>query len=164
MILLEIERKFLIRRNNALFQACDEKIDIVQTYLVKREDGLQRRVRKIVVNGAESFTYTEKNFISATTREENERSIERDEYERLLIEADSEFEPVIKTRLIINYSGQHFEVDVYPFSDELATMELEIPDESTKINLPPFVDVIKEVTGDKNYSNSTLSKTKTMKI
>lgn len=158
MIPLEIERKFLIRQTPELFDNCSEKTDIVQTYLVKSDPSLQRRVRSMTSNGCTKYYYTEKRFLSASTREENEREITCEEYEKLLSEADPALVPIIKTRHILNYNSQRFEIDCYPFSDSLASMELELSDEKQVIYFPSFADIIKEVTGDKRYSNAALAK------
>ena len=90
-------------------------------------------------------------------REENEREISAEEFNSYMNEADKELVPIIKTRKILNYENQRFEIDIYPFSDTLATMELELKSESQTIALPPFVTVLKEVTGDKEYSNAVLA-------
>lgn len=158
MIPLEIERKFLIRQTAELFDKCSEKTDIVQTYLVKTDPSIQRRVRSMTAKGCAKYFYTEKRFLSASTREENEREISREEYEVLRSEADPDLVPIIKTRHILNYNSQRFEIDSYPFSDEFASMELELSDEKQEIYFPPFAEIIREVTGDKRYSNASLAK------
>ncbi|MBQ7990458.1 MAG: hypothetical protein IJ080_02400 [Oscillospiraceae bacterium] len=156
---LEIERKFLIHLTPQIRERAASYTDIVQTYLVKTDD-LQRRVRRSDTDGTVTYTYTLKRFLSPKVREEYERIIDRDEYERLLCEADAELAPVVKTRYIIEYMSQRFEADVYPFSDRYATIELELSSEDQPITLPDFIDVVKEVTGDHSYSNSVLAQTR----
>ena len=158
MIPLEIERKFLIRQTPELFAACSKKTDIEQIYLIKTDPAVQRRIRSMTTDGAVRYFYTEKRFISAVTREENEQEITREEYEKLRSEADMSLVPIIKTRHILEFSGQCFEIDSYPFSDELASMELELADEEQEIFFPPCAVIIKEVTGDKRYSNAALAR------
>lgn len=162
MIPLEIERKYLIRQNPVIFDRSELRKYIIQTYLISDED-IQRRVRKMTVSGTENYTkyfYTEKRFLSAVTREENEHEISAEEYERLLSEADPKLETIEKNRYIIIRDGQCFEIDVYPFSNTLATMEIELESEDAPVSLPPFVEVIREVTGEHDYSNRVLSLTK----
>lgn len=158
MIPLEIERKFLIKQTPALFEECTEKTDIEQIYLKKSDPDIQRRIRSMSKNGETKYYYTEKRFISASVREENEQEITAEEYEDLRSEADPELVPIIKTRHILIYRSQRFEIDSYPFSAEYASMELELSDEKQEIILPPYADVIGEVTGDKRYSNAALAK------
>ncbi len=156
MIPLEIERKFLIRLTPAVRENASSVISIKQTYLVSHDDR-QRRVRICDTDGNVVMTYTEKKFISPSVREENERIIDSAEYGKLILEADSTLAPVIKQRCIIEYHDQRFEADIYPFSDEYATIELELSDEHQQIDMPPFITVIKEVTGDHDYSNAVLA-------
>lgn len=157
MIPLEIERKFLINQTDSIDENCSDVIDIEQIYLIKSDPDIQRRVRSMTTNGHTQYFYTEKKFISSCTREENEREIDKTEYEQLLNQRDCELKPIIKTRKILYFDNQRFEIDCYPFSTALATLELEIPNEDYEIILPPFISVIKEVTGDKAYSNANLA-------
>ncbi|MBQ7782831.1 MAG: hypothetical protein IJ368_02580 [Oscillospiraceae bacterium] len=157
MIPLEIEKKFLIEQSPELDMHCDTSIDIVQIYLIRNDKNIQRRIRSMASEGLTKYYYTEKRFISAAVREENEREISAEEFNSYMNEADKELVPIIKTRKILNYENQRFEIDIYPFSDTLATMELELKSESQTIALPPFVTVLKEVTGDKEYSNAVLA-------
>ena len=156
---LEIERKFLVKKTEELLSACISCTHITQTYLRSGEDGLQRRVRRSETDGAVVCTYTEKRFIEPMVREENETVITEKRYEELLREADTELFPVEKSRYILVYKDQRFEIDVYPFSDTLCTMELELADVSQEIAFPSCAEIIKEVTGDTRYSNVTLSMT-----
>lgn len=154
---LEIERKFLIKFAASGTYPQTEEWDITQTYLKRPDPQVQRRVRRIVTGGRESFFYTEKRKLTGITREEKEREISSAEYEELLKEYDTDTRPIIKTRHIIEYKGQRFEMDEYPFSRSYATIELELESEQQEIMLPPFIRVIKEVTGDPAYFNGALA-------
>lgn len=90
-------------------------------------------------------------------REENEYEITADEYVRLLEQLDESCTPVEKTRYCFNYSDQLFELDVYPFSHDLAIMELELDFPEQKIYFPECVNVLKDVSDDKRYSNASLA-------
>lgn len=157
MIPLEIERKFLIKENSVIDEKCSDSISIEQVYLKRTDTDIQRRVRLTKNSSGEKYFYTEKRFIKPSVREENEREISREEYLHLKTEADASLAPVNKLRRILTYNGQRFEIDSYSFSDELATMELELSDENQPIDFPPFITVIKEVTGDNKYSNASLA-------
>ena len=154
---LETERKFLIKLPDDLTDIQSGEMNIIQIYLKRNDPDIQRRIRKITRGGGTEYVYTEKKKISDITREENEFSISSAEYETYYHERDTSLTPVEKTRHFIDYKNQHFELDEYPFSDKLATIELELEDESQQIELPPFIDVIKEVTGDPRYFNAALS-------
>lgn len=154
---LEIERKFLVGYPDVRLLDVKRSAAIRQTYLENGENGLQRRVRKITENGMVRYTYTEKVFRSPSVREENEREISADEYCELIRQAKRELVPVEKTRYCFDYKGQMFELDTYSFSDRFAIMELELESEDQKIILPENVRVIRDVTGDRAYSNAALA-------
>jgi CYTH domain-containing protein len=47
---------------------------------------------------------------------------------------------------------------VYPDWENEAILEIELTSEDQNINIPNWLSVIKEVTGDENYSNAKLAK------
>lgn len=153
----EIERKFLVKMPDVHDLDVKRVLDIVQTYLADGENDAQRRVRRISENGNVRYIYTEKLFITAVTRKEMEYDIDEHEYNRLIVQAREDCLPVEKTRYCFDYCGQLFELDVYPFSDELAVMELEMDSEQQEIIFPENVDVVMEVTGNPYYSNISLA-------
>lgn len=153
----EIERKFLVKMPDVHKLDVKRTLNIVQTYLNDGENNTQRRVRSISENGKVRYIYTEKLFITAVTRKEMEYSIDENEYCRLIGQARADYSPINKTRYCFDYRSQLFELDVYPFSDKLAVMELELDSEEQKIIFPENVDVIMEITGNPDYSNASLA-------
>lgn len=153
----EIERKFLIEIPKLESLDLKRKIHIVQTYLHRGENDSQRRVRSICENDVSSYTYTEKIFVTPVIREENECVIDENRYNELISERDTSLEPVIKTRYCFDFKNQNFEMDVYPFSDRLAVLELELSSPEQIIDFPPYVNVLREVSGDSRYSNASLA-------
>lgn len=153
---LEIERKFLVEFPDTRLLDVAEKLDILQTYLKDGENHSQRRVRRICRNGVVSYVYTEKLFYSAEVRMETEFEISREEYDLLVAEKKAEIKPIEKTRIRFLYKDQHFELDIYPFSNLFAILELELEDPEQEIFFPDQIKVIKEVTGVDAYSNSAL--------
>lgn len=153
---MEIERKFLVKMPELDILNIKKELDILQIYLKNGENNSQRRVRRIIENNIESFIYTEKIFYSAVTRKETEFEISREHYEKLLCEKKDDYTPVSKKRICFEYREQLFELDIYPFSDELAILELELEHSEQEIFFPDYINVIKEVTGVDAYSNSAL--------
>ncbi len=156
---LEIERKFLVEFPDLSKLDVKKTIKIIQTYLKRGSENTQRRVRKITENSRISYTYTEKKFVSPVIREEDESEITAGEYVRFLEEADAECTPVEKTRYCFNFRNQLFELDTYPFSHSLAVMELELGFPEQEIYFPDYVNVLKDVSDDKRYSNAALAST-----
>lgn len=154
---LEIERKFLVEKPDLRKLDLKRTISIIQTYLTPGENGTQRRVRRIAENGKVSYTFTEKVYITPVTRQENEFEITEEEYQKLLLQRRTDCVPIVKVRYCFNYKDQLFELDTYPFSDTLAIMELELRDPDQRIFFPANVKVIREVTGNREYSNAALA-------
>ena len=158
----EIERKFLIKKptkEEIASLGCISETNIIQTYLKKDDNVAERRIRQRgnKKNGF-SFYYTEKTDISSGVRIENERKITPDEYLQFLTEADTTLHQISKTRYCFVYDKQYFEMDIYPFNDEYAIIEIELNDINDKINFPPLT-FVKEVTEDISFRNYSLAKT-----
>ncbi len=157
---LEIERKFLIEYPDIAWLEAQEnckRIEIIQTYL-RADEGEEVRVRQRGVNGHYLYFKTIKKKISDIRRVEIECRLTQEQYLALLMEADTTKRQIRKTRYCLTYRGQYFEIDVYPFWNDRAIAEIELSDESTAIEFPPQLRVIKEVTDDEAYKNASLAR------
>ena len=155
----EIERKFLIRRPAAAWlEANCQGSDIIQTYLKTEATGHSDRVRRRSGKNGVVYTHTVKRRISDLRREEQEREISEGEYRTLLQRADPERRSIEKRRYVLAYEGKEFEIDVYPFWQDRAVMEIELADEGEPVTLPPEIEIIKEVTQDRRYTNAALAR------
>ena len=74
------------------------------------------------------------------------------------MDADITRKQIRKTRYCLTYKNQYFEIDIYPFWKDKAIVEIELNEGIEKINFPPQLKVIKEVTEDESYKNKELSK------
>ena len=160
----EIERKYLIIRptEEVLLNLpqCD-RTEIEQIYLKRFNPSITRRIRKRgSMDKGFKYYYTEKVPVSFGEKIEVEKEITADEYNKLKNEIDSKTSPIYKERYCFNYLDQLFELDVYEFSNDLATLEIELNDINNNVNLPNFINILKDVTGDNRYSNAALSHTK----
>lgn len=156
---LEIERKFLIRYPKpGFFDSCEDITDITQTYLQSGQKGRTARLRKRGREGQFTYTHTVKERISDMRRVEIEREISLEEYNELLKTADPERRVIYKKRCCLKYQGLLFEIDIYPFWQNQAVMEVELTDEAQPVFFPPQMEIIKEITRDKRYTNASLAK------
>ena len=154
----EIERKFLIRMPDPAFLAeTASPSEIEQTYLLRPAPYINARIRKRGREGAWSYTHTEKIRLSDLSRIENEREIGEEEYRALLQQADPERHVIRKTRWVLPWKGQNFEIDVYPFWQRQAVMEIELEREEQAVDFPPQIRILREVTDDWRYLNSALA-------
>lgn len=155
----EIEKKFLIRypSRKLLSSICErERSRIVQTYLLS-EEGITARVRMREYWDRVKYTKTEKKMISFTSCFEDEKELSEAEYKKELKNADPMRKPIEKERLIIDFGGHTFEIDLYPFWNDRAIMEVELSSEDEKFEIPASVEIIKDVTEDKRYKNARLA-------
>lgn len=155
----EIERKFLIRYpDENVLSACSDRSDIVQTYLVSPAPGVTERVRARKRGDSTQYTHTVKKRLTDIRREEYEDVIDENEYNELLKRADPSRNVIHKTRRILEYEGQSFEIDVFSFWSDRAVMELELADETQAIHFPTEICVIRELTHDRRYTNASLAR------
>lgn len=158
----EIERKFLIEYPDIAKLEADKncgKVEIIQTYL-KSNDDKEIRVRQRGNNGSYSYIKTIKQTINGLKRLETEKRLTQAEYINLLMDADTTKHQIRKTRYCLVYNNQYFEIDIYPFWNDVAIMEIELNNESQTIEFPPQIKIIKEVTDDIEYKNSNLANIK----
>ncbi len=155
---LEIERKYLILRPDEaqLRPLCSAVYDMEQTYLKSRE-GVTARVRRRV-GEREEFFHTEKERCTDRTCVERERIIDRGEYESLLLQKADDALTICKRRYCLPYGGFTFEIDIYPFWQRFAVMEVELESEEQQFTLPAQITVVREVTDDRRMKNAALAR------
>lgn len=157
---LEIERKFLIEYPDieALRQMPDYRVvHMEQSYLQATEDFVGGRIRKITEGDSVRYVYTYKVRLTELTRREYERDITAEEYSDLLARKTPNTITIRKDRHVFRHKGLTYELDVYDFWRDKATLEAEVESEDTPIPIPPCVKLIKEVTCDRRYNNSRLA-------
>ena len=148
----EIERKFLV--DGDFKKEAYDAIRITQGYL----SSMPQRVVRVRVKGEKGYiTIKGEADASGVSRFEWEKEISLEEAEALLKLAEPGI--IDKTRYLIkNTDCRHiWEVDVFHGENEgLVIAEIELSDENDPFDKPEWLG--KEVTGDKRYYNSYLSK------
>ena len=152
----EIERKFLIAMPEERLLAAAERSDIVQTYLLG-DEGTTERVRARTYEDHTEYTHTTKIRISAVRRVEHEETIGPESYAELLTRAAPGRRQIRKSRYCLPFEEKLIEIDVFPFWEDYALLEVELEEEGEAFSLPPGIRVIREVTEDARYTNSALS-------
>jgi len=159
---LEKEDKFLIEPLNQLdIPVHWSEGEITQVYLVTSIPGEERRVRARGDGNSTSYYYTIKRAVSPGVRVEEEKMITRGEYEALLTLRDPAKCTIKKTRTCFFWKDQFFEIDIFEKPQPgLTLMEVERTDRTPELKFPPFVKVIRNVTNEKQYSNSEIARGK----
>lgn len=157
---VEIERKYVIAMPDVkmlVSQAEYTVSDIEQTYL-ESSPAVTHRVRARAYLGRTVYTETKKVRIDKMSAIEDEKEVSEAEYRALLLRKAHNTVTVRKTRHTFAYLGQTFEVDIYPEWQRSAILETELESRDKQVAFPEFISVITEVTGDKKYSNASMSR------
>ena len=157
---IETERKYIIKLPDfaklALLREYSVS-EITQIYLSSAV-GITHRVRERKYADKTVYTETKKMRISPLSSVEDEREISEVEFSDLSKNIKEGTNPVRKIRHTFVYNGQLFEIDVYPSWKCTAIMETELDNPEKTVKMPPFIRIMREVTGNKRYSNAAMSK------
>jgi CYTH domain-containing protein len=146
----EIERKFLV--SGEYKQMATEHIRMTQGYISSANG---RTVRVRIAGDKAYLTIKGASSESGTSRYEWEKSIDPAEARELMALCEPGI--IDKIRHIVPYGNHRFEVDEFlGDNDGLVVAEVELTAEDENIDRPPFLG--EEVTGDRRYYNSSLSK------
>ena len=137
--------------------AC-KRVDIVQTYLCGTGDGTTD-IRRRGLDGHYIYYKTEQRRAGGEIVE-NEKRLTEDEYTELLKLADPSLRPLEKQRYYLINENQYFDIDVYPFWDDRAVLEIELSHDGEEIHFPDCIKLIKDVTNDPEYTNYALAEMK----
>ena len=157
---IEIERKYIIRKPSLEVLSKQEEYshsDIEQIYLPTSTGETDRVRRREYTDGARYYR-TRKLRIDGMSAVETEGEITPEEYSRLAANPEKGTHPIHKTRHTFLYLGQLFEIDVYPEWQKSCILETELSSREVQVEFPPFIEVIAEVTGVKEYSNHSMSR------
>ena len=154
----EIERKFLVEMPDTArlekLPGC-RRVEIEQAYLPTVNDE-RLRIRKWVENGQAIYYKTRRRHVNGQRIEVEERLTQRS-YKEMLEEAGEALQLLRKTRYSLQYDGQLFQLDVYPFWQEQAVVKIELNEENGEVRLPPELKLIREVTGEREYKDYALA-------
>ena len=150
------ERKYLVEVTGQLPETIDS--DILQTYLVSEPGAEIRLRRRSWPSGKVVNVHNTKKSTAPGEQIETERQVENALYESLLQQADPYRQSISKLRQSFIWKGQYFELDTYrgPL-DGLVILETKGIADAEDVNFPPFIRVIKEITGNKEYYNYNLA-------
>ncbi|OGG58929.1 hypothetical protein A3C89_03520 [Candidatus Kaiserbacteria bacterium RIFCSPHIGHO2_02_FULL_50_50] len=157
---IEFERKYTVRLTEAIPPIPSSvRVLITQDYLVATNPGVVERVRSRGQDATLLYYHTTKKPTGVCGESvEVERRISEREYLELLARKDPCRHTVVKERTCFVYRDQYFELDV--FADTRlphALLEIELLSEQQTVELPSFLDIIEEVTGDAAWSNFSIA-------
>ncbi|KAI1285686.1 hypothetical protein HDE_11596 [Halotydeus destructor] len=159
--------KFLVnssKLSDELFPPFQDFI-VTHNYLVTSNTMMQARIRKRGQNGNWSYQHTMRRSNADGKMAEVRRQITHRDYINFLAQRDGTHYTIRKERRCFLWKDMYFQMDVYkkpstPRCDGLVLLECfttKSLEELQVEELPPFLDIIKNVTGDPEYSMSNLS-------
>ena len=158
---VETGRKFLIaypdteeleKRPNC------QKVDIFQAYLRSEVPGEVIRIRQRGIDGNYIYFKTRKRQVEGMKRIELEERLTQDEYLDLMMQADPAYRPIRKTRYCLSENGLYYHIDIYPQWGDQALMETEVYSEGQQVKIPEGIRVIREVTGEEEFTNPYIAR------
>lgn len=152
---IEEERTYIVELTGQLPESIES--EITQTYLVADPD-CEIRLRRRSWSGEVVNVHKTKKRISANEVLETERQVSNALYESLLQQADPYRATIRKTRRSFIWRGQFFQIDTfYTPVNNLVLLETKGVAEQESVNFPPFIKVIKDVTGNPEYYNYNIA-------
>jgi CYTH domain-containing protein/predicted ATPase len=151
------ERKYIVELDGEL---PDDSIrsEITQTYLLG-DPGAEVRLRKRGWGQKFVYVHTTKKKTSESEELVTERQINNSLYEMMLGLADPSCATIHKIRNSFIWKGQYFEIDTYQDQLQgLVILETKGIAADEPVKFPPFLKVIKDITGNEAYYNYTLAK------
>ena len=157
---IEIERKYIVKKPSLEDMRAMEgytESKITQIYLAS-DLGVTHRIRSRIYPDRAVYTETKKVRIDKMSAYEDECEISESEFFEKSKKIDVAARPIIKTRYTFLYKGVTVEIDVYPEWNRCAIMETELEDREESVEIPDFIEIVRDVTGDKAYSNAAMAR------
>jgi CYTH domain-containing protein len=161
----EVERKLRVAEPDLrrLEDAAASVSRIAQTYLTSPVGDAERVRRRELTDERGTrvqLTRTSKRHVAAGVNDEDEREIDEQEYAELLGRADPERVTIEKTRWVVPWAGRDLEIDRFDVPHRFWLLEVELPGPEhlhDELDLPDWLEVLEEVTGDPSWSNAALA-------
>ena len=153
---LETRRKYLIEYPDLHMLETRpncQRVEILQAYLKSEVPGEMIRIRQRGRDGNYVYFKTRKRMVEGMKRIEMEERLTHHEFLDLLMQADPDYRPIRKARFCLSENGLYYNIDVYPQWNDQALMEVELYSAEDEVIFPEGIRVIREVSGEKEYSN-----------
>lgn len=157
---LETKRKYLIEypdeKELGSRPNC-QRVEILQAYLRSEVPGEIIRIRRRGLDGSYVYFKTKKRMLDGKRIELEER-LSKNEYLELMAQADPQYRPIRKQRYCLSENGLYYKIDLYPQWTDRAIMEIELYSSDDRVDPPAGIRVIREVTGEEEYTNPYIAR------
>ncbi len=157
---IEIERKYIIKLPDIdkMKREAGYTVSKITQIYINSPTGITHRVRKREYADKTVYTETRKTRIDKMSVVEDEREISEEEFLAVSKNLKVGTRPVLKTRHTFKSGENVIEIDVYPEWKTTCILETELGDRGEKVAFPDFIEIVKEVTGEFEYSNASMAK------
>lgn len=156
--------KFLVAKmpSDVMFPSYQD-FHVVHEYLISGTPKTQMRLRMRGQGNTYSYQFTCRTVRANDQVVELRRQIAHRDYLHLLAQRDHSHYTVQKKRRCFLWQNFYFQLDIYlppcsPRCDGLILLETYTTLRSSEVKLPPFLEIIKDVTDDLDYSMYNLSR------
>jgi predicted ATPase len=156
--------KFLVAKmpSDMMFPSYQD-FHVVHEYLISANPNIQLRLRMRGQGNTYSYQYTIRQVRANNQVVELRRQISHRDYLNLLAQRDHSHYTVHKKRRCFLWRNLYFQLDMYlppcsPKCEGLILLETYTTLKSSAVKLPPFLEVIKDATGDPEFSMFNLSR------
>lgn len=133
------------------------KVEITRTYLVKKNNYIERSVVRRGSDGEYAFYYMEKTHQDGFDEIKVERRIDEKEYNMLISRDSGRLKELTKTRYGFVWNNKYYELDVFDFWKDRAILKVQHTDRSKENEVPPIFKVLMDITHDMSYTNYSLA-------
>ena len=130
---------------------------IIQHYL-RSDDGYERRIRMRECAGDVMYSYSEANYLSTHERVKVDRVLTERQYNDFSHQIDTDLNVLDKKRYSFIDKGLFFKLEVFDFDTGKGILTVDEPADGRQVEIPEYINVIKDVTGDLSYKNYYLAK------
>ena len=155
-------RRYLVKVNDDVLNQFTKEANystshIIQHYL-ESYDNNERRIRSREMTDGILYTYSEANYLSTNERVKTDRALTEREYKEYLKQVDPTLNVIDKTRYSFIDNELFYKLDVFDFDKEKGILCVDQPSDGRTVELPSYIEVLKDVTDDVNYKNYYLAK------
>lgn len=153
---IEQNKKYIVRIAGEMPECIES--NIIQTYLVAEPD-CEVRLRRRSWDGKQVNVHLTKKRTSDTEELITERQVTNALYESLLQQADPYRQTIVKKRQSFIWKGQYFELDTFETPNPgLKILEAKGIACGEDVNLPPFFEIVEDITGNTKFFNYNLAR------
>ena len=153
------QRKFLVEIDKFIHCLDSDRISyryFEQTYLVSNDSKIERRLRKIGLNGQSVYYYTLKYKDSLASIKD--QKISYDMYNLLLKEADTSRMTIKKVRGYFSKDNIYYTLDDFCENTKVGILEARVSSQNENVEFKEYDGYFKEITGNRKFDNYNIAK------